>query len=72
MTSDKFTAVCPRCGANLVFAGSKRFKTQRVSVHRLPFLIKISEKYGDRLIELINNTKNGYLFPSPDPRAVCN
>jgi hypothetical protein len=62
--NSKFEMACIKCGANLVFSGKKKFRTERVIAYREPFVIPLSEKYSDRLIAIIDRAED-LLFPSP-------
>jgi hypothetical protein len=66
--NSEFEIACGECGANLVFAGSKRYQTRKKSLCRIPFRIPKSEpttKYLVRRLQIAKEKGWSYLFFNP-------
>jgi|WetSurMetagenome_2_1015567.scaffolds.fasta_scaffold61601_2 hypothetical protein len=61
----KFETTCTSCGANLLYSGKRKYKTERKDIKRLPFFIKIKEHFSEEMIQHLIKHPNGHLFPSP-------
>jgi len=64
MENGKYEVVCEKCGANLIYAGKKKFVTEKVEKKRLTFYIPLNEAFIDLLINRVKDSKD-WLFPSP-------
>ena len=62
--NDKFEVVCKNCGANLIYGGEKKHKTEKLEYKRLPFYFSLKEKPVSMLINRIERSDH-LLFPSP-------
>ena len=62
--NNKFDMACSKCGANLVHSGKRKFITERQTVYRIPFYIKLAEPFSDEMVKFLKD-KKGLLFPSP-------
>lgn len=62
--NDKFEQICTKCRANLVFAGKRKYITEKVPTVRQDFYIPLKERFVDRLVQLLENSSE-YLFISP-------
>jgi hypothetical protein len=63
-SNEKFEVICKNCGANLIYGGEKKHKTERVQQKRLPFYFPLNEKCVPFLIKRLDHSTN-LLFPSP-------
>jgi hypothetical protein len=66
--NEEFNVECSNCGANLVFAGKKKFQTRPKEMVRTPFYIPKAEattKYLVRRLQYAREEKSPYLFFNP-------
>jgi len=63
--NEKFEAVCTNCGANLVFAGKKHFKTRKVDAIRKPFRFPRSELTTPYVLRRLH-VEHAFLFQNPN------
>jgi len=65
--NEKFEAVCTSCGANLVFAGKKHYKTSKVEAFRKPFRFPRSEPTTPYVLRRLR-VEHAFLFQNPNTR----
>ncbi len=62
--NEKYEVTCSKCGANLIYGGQKKHKTEKVLQKRLPFYFPLNEKFVPLLINRLERSEY-LLFPSP-------
>jgi len=65
--NDQYSVQCSKCGANLIFAGKRKYQTVKKIETRLPFFIPRDEPFDEEFVRIVKG-KEGLLFPSPDSR----
>lgn len=65
--NEKFEAVCTKCGANLVFAGKKHYKTRKVEALRKSFRFPRSELTTPYVLRRLR-VEHALLFQNPNTR----
>jgi len=63
--NEKFEAVCTNCGANLVFAGKKHYKTRKVEALRKSFRFPRSELTTPYVLRRLR-VERAFLFQNPN------
>jgi len=63
--NEKFEPVCTNCGANLVFAGKKHYKTCKVDALRKPFRFPRSELTTPYVLRRLH-VEHAFLFQNPN------
>ena len=66
--NDKFDMSCKQCGANLVYSGKKKWRTQKILMYRIPFKIPKQEPltaFIVRRLAYAQEHKQAYLFYNP-------
>lgn len=66
--TDKFETICSKCGANLIHSAKKKWKTQKISMFRIPFKIPKTEAttdYISRRLHFADKNNQSYLFFNP-------
>lgn len=67
--NEEYEVVCQKCGANLVFAGRRKFQTRPKNLFRIPFQIPKKEPTTNYLIRRLKIARENnwtYLFFNPD------
>jgi hypothetical protein len=70
--NDKFEVACLKCGANLLHAGKRKWKTVPVKLCRIPFMIpkkELTTQYLMRRLAFARQFHYPYLFYNPNAKS---
>jgi hypothetical protein len=68
LLNEKFEVVCKKCGANLIYAGKKKWDTVPINMVRIPFKFPKKEAtvpFVQRRLAIARNNGWSYLFYNP-------